>query len=199
MNRDIFEVRGNINPTMERMERLRIEREEREKTEREARYERERKEREERSAAWKKEHWILDKYTFISEYNYNSYCFQGDKCDIKFYEWSDINREPLKFPNIIPFFRFLDSSKIFITDGDVNKFKTHIGCHIVCKPNSNHVIVGDNYEDMKNKFLTEKALMSVPDNMTSNGNNNLPAVVTNDNKVKVLQCGFYQEKSPMYA
>ena len=177
MKRDIFEIRGNITPTVERLEQLRIEQEAREKAEREERMERERKEREAKAEAWKKEHWILDKYTYISQYNYNTYSWPGDLCNISFYEWSDIYREPIKFSHTVPFFKFLDSSKINVTDADVNKFKANPGCHIVCKPGKNELIVGETYEVMKNKFITEKVLMSVPENKKEEPIRNFPVVI----------------------
>lgn len=187
MKRDIFEIRGNITPTIARLEQLRIEQEAREKAEREERMERERKEREAKAEAWKKEHWLLDKYTFITHYNYETYSWVGDRCDVYFYEWSDIYREPIKFPYTISFFKFLDSSKINVTDADVNKFKATNGCHIVCKPGKNELIIGESYEIMKNRFLTEKALMEVPEAK------NLPAIFTQkeEEPVKVLNCAYY--------
>ena len=65
MKRDIFEIRGNITPTIERLEQLAKEREEREKAEREAKWERERKEREEKDRLFKIEHPVLDAYTYF--------------------------------------------------------------------------------------------------------------------------------------
>jgi hypothetical protein len=198
MKRDIFEIRGNITPTVERLEQLRIEQEAREKAEREERMERERKEREARAEVWKKEHWILDKYTFISQYNYDTYSWPGDLCNISFYEWSDIYREPIKFSHTIPFFKFLDSSKINVTDADVNKFKVNPGCHIVCKPGKNELIVGETYEVMKNKFITEKVLMSVPDKKKEEPIRNFPVVIPENKgqkQVKVLNCAFFPQKT----
>jgi hypothetical protein len=199
MKRDIFEIRGNITPTIERLEQLRIEQEEREKAEREAKYERERKEREAKAEAWKKEHWILDKYTFISQYNYETYSWPGDICNVHFYEWSDIYREPIMFSHTVGFFKFLDFSKINVTDADVNKFKANPGCHIVCKPGKNELIVGESYEVMKNKFLTEKALMSVPEKKKEEVKltSSCPVVIPKKNeqqKVKVLSCSYFPQK-----
>jgi len=196
MKRDIFEIRGNITPTVERLEQLRIEQEAREKAEREERMERERKEREARAEAWKKEHWILDKYTFISQYNYSTYSWPGDLCDVSFYEWSDIYREPIKFSHTVSFFRFLDSSKINVTDADVNKFKSTPGCHIVCKPGKNELIVGETYEVMKNRFITEKALMSVPENKKEEPIRDFPAIIPENNgqqQVNVLSCAYFPQ------
>jgi hypothetical protein len=199
MRRDIFEIRGNITHTITRLEQLRIEKEAREKEEREAKFERERKEREAKTEAWKKEHWVLAKYTFISQYNYDTYYWPGDVCNVNFYEWSDIYREPIKFSHTIKFFKFLDSSKINVTDADVNKFKATQGCHIVCKPGKNELIVGETYEIMKNRFLTERALMEVPEpkNEEEKCANNFPAVIPSNNgqqQVKVLNYAFYPQR-----
>jgi len=184
-------IRGNITPMMEKIALLAKEREEREKAEREAKLEAERKEREAKAEAWKKEHPVLDKYTYISHYNYETYSWPGDYCNIFFYEWSNVNSEPRRFPYTVEFFKFLDKCKIMPTDENVNKFKAKSGCHIICKPGCSELIVGDSYESMRSQFNAAanlgKILASVPE-------------VTNNDRtpVKVLACKTY-ESPEMYA
>ena len=166
MDKDIsLVIRGNINSSIERIEQLRIEREEREKQEREERWRLEREERERKEEEWKKAHPVLEKYTYISYHNYETYNWQGELCNVFFYEFSDIHRNPRKFPYTTEFFRFLDKYNIMPTQEDVNKFKYGYGCHIVCKPGSSEIIVGKTYEEMKQQFesysLTAKLIADI--------------------------------------
>ena len=152
---DMILIRSNITPTMERLECLRLEQEAREKAERE---ERERKELE-----WKSAHPVLDKYTYMSYYNYETYSWQGDYYNIYFYEWSNLNIKPIHFPYSIAFFRFLDESKIMPTEDDVNKIKLNKSSHIICRPGTTDLIIGESYDAMCSKFYAAKVLATVPD------------------------------------
>ena len=128
MKRDIIEIRSNINPMIDWLTQKEIEREEREKAEREAKWEAERKEREERERKWKEEHPILDKYTYMSQWNYETYSYQGESVNYYFYEWSDITSEPRYFGFSIPFYKFLDFCKMKFTDEDNDKLKKFKTC-----------------------------------------------------------------------
>lgn len=158
---DILVIHGNITPTVHRLEKLAKEREEREKKELEERRERERQEREAKDLAWKKAHPVLDKFTYISSWNYDTYSWPGDYVGISFYEWSNINSNPIKFDYSIAFFKFLDKCGIMPTEADVAKIKRKSGCHIVCKPGCNELIVGETYEEMCNSFNSAKTLAKV--------------------------------------
>lgn len=162
MKREIIEIRSNINPMINWLVEAEKEREEREKKEREEKYAKEREERDRKEAEWKKEHPILDKYTYISSWNYNTYSYQGDAVNIYFYEWSDIEREPRMFYFIIPFYRFLDACKINFTEEDNSKLKTNKTIYVVCKPGCNDLIMETNYESLKSRFMAEKILETVP-------------------------------------
>lgn len=163
MESDIFIIRSNITPMIHRLEQLAKEKEEKEKEEREERWKREREERELKESEWKKEHPILDKFTYISSYNFNSYSWMGDYIKVNFYEWSDINRSPRYFPYSTEFYRFLDASKLNLTNEQNALIKSCNGCHITCAPGSHDLIVGSSYEDLKGKFNLTKILSTVPD------------------------------------
>lgn len=167
MKRDIIEIRSNINPMIDWLAQVEHEREEHEKAEREAKWERDRKEREEREAKWKEEHPILDKYTYMSQWNYETYSYQGEAVNYYFYEWSNIHSEPMLFNFSIPFYRFLDKCKMDFTENDNAKLKAHRTCHIVCKPECNSLIIEPSYEAMKTAFenvkVVGKVLATVPD------------------------------------
>jgi hypothetical protein len=189
MKRDIFEIRGNINPLIKRLEQLEREREEREKAERDARYERERLERERKEAEWKANHPILDKFTYINSWNYETYSWPGDYFNIRFYEWSNIESEPRFFSHSIAFYRFLDDCKINLTSEQNNKIKMNPGCHITCIPGTHDIIIGTSYDSLRSQFNTAKVLAPVPELETTS---NVPAVVNKeDNKPKVLSCAVY--------
>lgn len=174
---------------MERLERLRLEQEAHEKAEREERMQREREERERKESEWKLAHPVLNKYTFMSYYNYETYSWQGDYCNVFFYEWSNLNIKPIHFPYSIAFFRFLDDSKIMPTDDDVNKIKLNKGSHIICRPGSTDLIIGESYDAMRSKFYAAKVLATVPESETKS---NAPAVANKeDNKPKILSLAIY--------
>ena len=182
MKKDIFVIRGNITPTIERLERERIKREAQEKAEREAKWAKEREEREKKEAEWKKEHPILDKFTYISYHNFDTYSWPGDYCNIRFYEWSDINREPRFFSHTIGFYRFLDECKLNLTEAQNSKIKANMGCHITCIPGTHDLLIGPSYESLKSQFNMAMVLGPVPEVK------GLPAAP------KVLQCKVYEHE-----
>lgn len=182
MDKKILVVRSNITSMIEHIAELERLREEREKAEREERMKRDREERERKEAEWKAEHPILDKFTYISHYNYETYSWPGDYCNVRFYEWSDINREPRFFSHTIAFYKFLDLCKINFTDANNNKMKSNKGSYITCIPGTHDIIIGDTYESLKNQYNVAIALKSVPD---------LPS---NNNTPKVLSCVVYNGK-----
>ena len=169
MKRDILVVRGNINDTIVRLEQLAKEKEERERVEREARWAKEREEREAKEAAWKKEHFILDKYTYMSQWNWETYSWVGDYINLFFYEWSDINSEPRHFPHTTAFYRFLDSSKLNLTDEINEKFKHVPGCHMTCVPGTHDLIIGITYQDLKRQYEEKTSLANILKDVPSVG------------------------------
>lgn len=183
--REFIEIRSNITPTINWLNQLELDKAEKEKQEREARWAREREERERKEAEWKAEHPILDRYTYISQWNYETYCYQGNSVNFYFYEWSNLNSEPISFSFDIPFYKFLDKCKIDFTDKDNEKIKTHRTCHIICKPGCNSLIIATTYDKMKEEFervaTVGKVIASVP------------TVDKDDSEVKVLSCKVYDQ------
>ena len=161
MKKDIIEIRSNINNTVDRLIQAEREREEREKAEREERLAMEREERERKEQEWKAAHPVLDKYTYIGYHNYETYSWKGDLCKIRFYEWSDITREPITFDTTIPFYRFIDSCGIKYLEEDNNKMKANAESYMVCKPGCNELIVAPSYESLKSQFHMAKNLAKV--------------------------------------
>ena len=101
----------------------------------------------------------MEKYTYISHYNYEYYSYKGEACDIYFYEWSDVDAQPLHFDFIIPFYRFLDSCKINLCDGENNKIKGSSKSFITCKPGCRDMIIASNYDELKCEFQKVKNLV----------------------------------------
>lgn len=167
MEKDILVIRGNITHAVERFAMMAKEREEREKAEREEKFKREAAERALKEDEWKKEHPILDRFTYISYYNHESYSWPGEYVNIRFYEWSDINSVPKHFPYSIEFYRFLDASKINLTAEQNSKLKYSSGYHVICIPNTHDLIIAKTYEELKTEFYKaenlSKILAPVPD------------------------------------
>lgn len=144
-----MEIRSNIvDGFIAHCKRIEID-EEREKQERAKRYEIERRERMERYEVWKKSHPNCSSYSYCSEYNFETlsdYC--GGYCKIYFYEWSDINREPLLFDYYAKFYKFLDASELFINAEQNSKIKALNTCYITCKPNSKEIVICSTYDGL---------------------------------------------------
>ena len=149
---NILIIRSNINSEFNRFERMAKERAEKERLERAASWERERMEREAKEAEWKKSHPILGKYTYISMFNYDTYSWDGYYYNVYFYEWSDINSNPKRFPYSTALYKFLDSSKINLTDEQNDIIKTRTGIHMICIPGTHDLVLGNTHEELKEKF-----------------------------------------------
>lgn len=158
---EVIEIRGNINSTFSELERLRKEKEEREKKEAEAKRERERLEREKREAEWKEKHPMLAKHTYVSFFNHETYTWDGQYVDVKFYEWSNVYAEPRQFKFFVPFCRFLDECGVTLEDEDISAIKLTCGCHVICKPGCSNAVMGKTYVDMVDRFNEAKAAAKV--------------------------------------
>ena len=156
-------IHGNINTALERIELMAKEREEQERKERAERFERERIERERKANEWKNEHPILDKYTYICHYNYDTYSWIGNRCNAFFYEWSNIHSNPISFPFTTELYKFLDRCKINLTDEGNNKIQAvpNNGLYIICKPNSRDIIIAKSYDDMCKQFAESEQLVKI--------------------------------------
>ena len=189
MTESIIEIRSNINSSFVEIERLTKEREEREKAERDAKWKREQEEREKKVEDWKLEHPNMNKYTYASYYNYDTFNFEfGAYCNIHFYEWSDITREPIKFKHYPELYDFLDKCGLFITEADNTMIKPIASCYISCKPNSKELIVCTTYNELQRKMHEvenlAKILAPVPE--VHNDEEEIKAKTP-----KVLSCTYY--------
>lgn len=177
MDKEVLIIRGNITPSFNRFEELVKEREERERLAREEKWKKEREERGRKEAEWKKEHPLLDKYTYISYYNYDDYSWSGYYINVHFYEWSNINSSPRIFPYSVEFYKFLDSCKINLTQEQNDLFRNNNGCHITCVPGTHNLIVALSYEKLKEEYERVSVLSKVLEPVSE--------------PPKVLACGGY--------
>ena len=163
---NVLEIRGNINAAFIEIEKLKKEREAKEKAEAEARREKEKLEREEKERQWKEEHPMLAKHTYVSFWNHDTYSWDGQYVNIKFYEWSNVHAQPREFKYFVPFVKFLDECGITLTDDDVSNIKMTCGYHVICKPGCSNAVAGRTYDDMVDKFnnasVAARVLATVP-------------------------------------
>ena len=191
MAENIIEIRSNINSSFGVIERLRIEREEREKKERDEKWRREQEEREKKIAEWAEKHPNMNKHTYATYYNYDTFNFDyGPSCSLYFYEWSDINREPLKFERLYRFYDFLDKCGLILPSDKDTVIRGLITFYISCKPGSKELLICKEYDELK-RLMHEaenlaKVLESVPD-------------VKNEKEVKVLSYAYFPPKQITYA
>lgn len=162
MKNKVIEIRSNITESVIKFEVAEAERKEREEKERKERWEKESKEREEKAAKWKAGHPNMEKYTYCSAYNFETFNYEyGGQCKLYFYEWSDICREPLVF-NYYPYlYRFLDECGILLSADDNTKLRSCNTMFVVCKPNSKDLIVARSYNELSEQYEETKKLNEI--------------------------------------
>lgn len=157
-----IEIRSNINSAFSEIERLRLIREEREKKEREEKWEREAAERKRLTDEWQNTHPNLFKYTYASYYSKDTFNYDyGAFCRIHFYEWSNVDSQPIVFERYTRLYQFLDNCGLFIEQKDNEMIKPLASCFISCKPNSKELIVCATYDELKRKMHEAKMLASI--------------------------------------
>jgi hypothetical protein len=157
-----FEIRSNINSSFAVIERLTKEREEREKAEREEKWKRDQEERERAAKEWQETHPNIFKYTYASYYNRENFNYDyGAYCKIHFYEWSNVESQPIVFERYTRLYKFLDDCGLFIKEDDNNKIKPIASCYIACKPGSKDLIVCTTYDELKKKVEEARTLANV--------------------------------------
>lgn len=64
-----------------------------------------------------------------------------DKCNLYFFEWSNLSREPLNFKSKKAFFDFLDKSKIAYNKFQENLFNIRYLLYATCKKDKAELII----------------------------------------------------------
>lgn len=96
----------------------------------------------------------------------NSYNNYSDRCDLTFYEWSDLDSTPKKFNSATSFFKFLDDSKISYVDSQKSEFKTKYILYATCFPNTNILALSNskvNLTTLVNKYKNNVGAIPVND------------------------------------
>lgn len=89
----------------------------------------------------------------------NSYTNYSDRCDLTFYEWSDLESTPKKFTSASSFFKFLDECKISYNDLQKNEFKTKYIMHATCFPNSNVLALSNSKNNLTTLLNKNKGVI----------------------------------------
>ena len=171
MSDNIIEIRSNITSSIIRFEALEEERKKREEEERKAKWEREEAERKRIREEWQAKHPNMEKYTYCSQYNFDTFNYEyGGYCKIHFYEWSNINSEPIVFKYYPYLYKFLDDCGIILNVNDNTMIRASSTCFITCVPGKKDLIVDTNYDNFREKFEEAKKaaqlveiLSAVPD------------------------------------
>ena len=83
----------------------------------------------------------------------NSYTNYSDRCDLTFYEWSDLHLLPLEFYSINDFITFLDESNIIYSEGLIDVLRCGGEYHGCCYVGNNILLLSDDINDLYNKML----------------------------------------------
>lgn len=171
MSDKVIEIRSNITSSVIRFEALEEERKKREEEERKERWAREEAERKRMREEWAAKHPNMEKYTYCSAYNFETFNYEyGGYCKIHFYEWSNIDSEPIFFKYYPYLYKFLDDCGIILNANDNSLIRAASTCFITCAPGTKNLIVDTNYDSFREKFEEAKKaaqlveiLAAVPD------------------------------------
>ena len=71
---------------------------------------------------------------------------------ILFYEWSDIDRQPIGFEKKEDFVNFCTESNILITKKNVNFLDENETIYSTCKKGKNELIMSGNYKNLRKNY-----------------------------------------------
>ena len=95
-----------------------------------------------------------ERYRSYSPYyggGYRANVFQetwNDKCHIRFYEWSDITRQPLQFETITDFKGFLKHSNIAISDFQEQYLSALPDAFASCEKGTGRLLIKNRYDSL---------------------------------------------------
>lgn len=80
--------------------------------------------------------------------------FNPNSFEIKFYEWSDLNRTPLVFKDFTTFINFLEKSNIETSTEDRFRIysKGKVGCLAACVPDTHYIVTAYSLYALENEF-----------------------------------------------
>lgn len=71
------------------------------------------------------------------------------KVKVNFYEWSDVNRQPISFCNNEDFIEFCNASNINVSKRNLKFLKENEIVYSTCKNGKNELIMSNNYKVLK--------------------------------------------------
>lgn len=86
--------------------------------------------------------------TTTSYYGSSSYC-PNDNCECKFYEWSDLTREPKIYRKGKDFYDYLDKCKVTYTPKQKSDFNTYYRFFATCMPGKPKLILTRTFNELK--------------------------------------------------
>lgn len=71
---------------------------------------------------------------------------------ILFFEWSDINRQPISFENNVDFINFCNQSNITVSKKNYNFLNENNTVYSTCKKGKNELIMSGDYRNFRKNF-----------------------------------------------
>lgn len=75
---------------------------------------------------------------------------------VVFFEWSDVNRQPITFKCVFDFFKFCENSNIKVSRKNYNFINNHESTFAVCKEGVNELVVSGDYRNLRKNFSKHK-------------------------------------------
>lgn len=72
--------------------------------------------------------------------------------NIQFFEWSDLNRQPIQFNNTEDFINFCNVSNIKISKLNLHVIKQSIDLYAICERNNNVLVLSSTYKGLRKNF-----------------------------------------------
>ena len=77
---------------------------------------------------------------------------ENNNVKVLFYEWSDINRQPIGFLNNDEFIGFCRNSNININKRNLNFLNENVNIYATCKIGKNELIMSSDYRNLRKNY-----------------------------------------------
>lgn len=78
------------------------------------------------------------------------------KTSVVFYEWSDVNSQPIIFQHVNDFLYFCDDCNIKVSLKNYNFINNHDKTFAVCKNGVNELVLSGDYHNLRKNFSKHK-------------------------------------------
>lgn len=99
-------------------------------------------------------HPNMCKHIYASYDNPRPWYGENRFCNISFYEWSNIDSTPKKFATHRQILEWLDNCGLLMSDAMYSALVPLKEAYMTCKPNSNELIMSNNYDELKQLMST---------------------------------------------